>query len=257
MQHEDAMVESFNLTASFGAPHGDRTTLSKSCRTTLDVIYQHPISHNLEWTDVTALFDKLGTVEHKSNNEFVLAIGDAHRLMRKVHGKDLHADDVIALRHMLTRAGWSPTDAAVTPPVAGANGKAVLPDLLVVMDHHEARVYQLDLAADDPANHTIRPYDPHHFLHHLSHKDESRERGQRAAEDPSFYERIAQTLRAGGRIVIAGHGHGHSNAAHHLAAYLRQHHKDIAQTPTVEIDADLSSLTAPQMLALGRQSLGT
>lgn len=101
-------MEPFEITARFCAPHGDRATLSKSCRTTLDVIYQHPISHNLEWADVLALFSKLGTVEHKSNNEFVLAIGDEHRLMRRAHGKDLHADDVVTLRHMLTRAGWSP-----------------------------------------------------------------------------------------------------------------------------------------------------
>jgi hypothetical protein len=255
MTAEEAMVDITNITATFGPARGDRITLSKSCRTTLDAIYRHPISHSLEWPDVIALFAKLGTVEHKSNNEFVFAIGGEHHLMRKAHGKNLPADDVVEFRHMLTRAGWSPETAKSMSPGISPARSGGLPDLLVAVEHREARVYQLDVAAADQANHTIRPYDPHHFLHHLSHKDQSGERGQRVAEDPSFYARIAEALRPAGRIVVVGHGDGHSNAAHHLAAYLQQHHQDIFQKLCPEVDADLSSLTAPQLLALGRHSL--
>ena len=249
------MVDTANITATFQPVQGDRTALSKSCRTTLDTIYQHPLSHNLEWPDVIALFAKLGTVEHKSNNEFVFAIGGEHHLMRKAHGKNLPADDVIEFRHMLTRAGWSPESARSTPGIIPPSVPAGLPDLLVAVEHHEARIYQLDVAAADQAHHTIRPYDPHHFLHHLSHKDQSRERGQRVAEDPSFYARIAEALRPAGRILVVGHADGHSNAAHHLAAYLRQHHEDIFQRLHPAVDADLSSLTTPLLLDLGRHSL--
>jgi hypothetical protein len=250
------MVDTTDITVTFGPVRGDRKTLSKSCRTTLDGIYQHPLSHNLEWPDVIALFAKLGTVEHKSNNEFVFAIGGEHHLMRKAHGKNLPADDVVEFRHMLTRTGWSPETArSMTPRINSPVEPGGLPDLLVAMEHREARIYQLDVAAADQANHTIRPYDPHHFLHHLSHKDQSGERGQRVAEDPSFYARIAEALRPAGRIVVVGHGDGHSNAAHHLAAYLQQHCQDIFQKLSPEVDADLSNLTASQMLVLGRHSL--
>jgi hypothetical protein len=250
------MADETNITATFGPAQGDRATLSKSCRTTLDTIYQHPISHSLEWPDVIALFARLGTVDHKSSNEYVFAIGGEHHLMRKAHGKTLPADDVIELRHMLTRAGWSPETAkSMSPGIVSPERAGGLPDFLVTVEHHEARIYQLDIAAADRASHTIRPYDPHHFLHHLSHKDQSRERGQREAEDASFYARIAEALRPAGRVVVVGHGDGHSNAAPHLAAYLRQHHLDMFQKLSPEVDADLSSVTVPQLLVLGRHSL--
>jgi hypothetical protein len=205
---------------------------------------------------VIALFTNLGTVEHKSNNEFVFAIGGEHHLMRKANGGNLPADDVVEFRHMLTRAGWCPETArSMSPRINSPAGPDGLPDLLVAVEHREARFYQLDVAAADQANHTIRPYDPHHFLHHLSHKDQSGERGQRVAENPSFYARIAEALRPAGRIVVVGHGDGHSNAAHHLAAYLQQYHQDIFLKLSPEVDSDLPSLTTPQLLALGRHSL--
>lgn len=250
------MENTANITATFGPVPGDRATLSNSCRTTLDKIYQHPISHNLEWSHVIALFSKLGSVEHKSNNEFVFAIGGEHQLMRKAHGKDLHADDVVKFRHMLTRAGWVPqADKAMPPGAISPTEAADLPDVLVAIEHHEARIYTLDISAADQANHAIRPYDPHHYLHHLSHKDQPRERGQRASEDPSFYTRISEALRPAGRIVVVGHGHGHSNAGHHLIEYLERHHNDIFQKLSPLVDVDLSKLTSPQLLALGRHAL--
>jgi hypothetical protein len=244
-----------DITATFGPAQGDRTTLSKSCRATLDGLFRHPLSHNLEWSDVIALFSKLGSVEHKSNNEVAFAIGGEHHLLRTSHGKDLPADDVVALRHMLTRAGWSPETAKPTPDMAAPEVPAGPPDLLVAVGHHEARIYRLDLAASDQADNAIRPYDPHHFLHHLSHKDQSRERGQRAAEDPGFYAEIAEAVRDAGRIVVVGHGKGHADAGRHLTDYLRLHHKDIFPKVGPEIHADLSALTPPELLALGRRSL--
>jgi hypothetical protein len=252
------MVDMTNITATFGPVRGDRTTLSKSCRTTIDAIYQHPISHSLEWPDVIALFAKIGTVEHKTNNDFVFAIGGERHLMRKAHGGNLPADDVVEFRHMLTRAGWSPETApSPSAPVTLHAQTAAGPDLLVTVTHREARLYELDVRAAEEATHTIGPFDPHHFLHHLSHKDQSDERGQRATEDQSFYVRIAEALRPAGRIAVIGHGDGQSNAAQHLIDYLRQQHQDIFQKSRPAVDADLSSLTVPELLALGRHSLST
>lgn len=246
-------MDTNTITATFGPPKGDRTTLSKSSVATLEKIYSHPLPHNLQWADVLALFAKIGTVDHKANNEYVLSIGGEHHPMRAAHGKDLRTDDVVALRHLLTRAGWSPEAAEpVGPLTSSPSPHAEPPDLLVAIDHHEARIYQLDLAAADQAAHAIRPYDPHHFLHHLSHKDQPRERGQRVAEESSYYRLIAEALRLAGRIVVVGHGSGHSNAGHHLVEYLKLHHNDIFQKLSLQVDSDLSSLTPPQLLALGR-----
>jgi uncharacterized protein YqfB (UPF0267 family) len=101
----------------------------------------------------------------------------------------------------------------------------------------------------------IRPYDPHHFLHHLAHKGRAEENGQRAPEDTTFYQRIAEAVAAGGKIIVVGHGHGKSNAAVRLTEYLRTHHRETYQRVVSELTADLSSITQPQLLALAEQAL--
>jgi hypothetical protein len=225
---------------------GGRAALSKSSRRTLDAVYARPVAHNLEWADVIALFAEIGSVEHKTNDDTVLQVGAEHQSFRRSRGKDLLLDDVMAIRHFLTRVGQALQHSTETA------------DFLVTIEHHEAKVYHLDLRADDPANHTITPYDPHHFLHHLTHKDQSREHGQRGAEDPTFYERISQAIAEAaphGRIVVVGHGKGHSDAARHFIEWVNLHHDDISRRLFCEVVGDLSSLTPPQLLDLGRRAL--
>jgi hypothetical protein len=128
-------------------------------------------------------------------------------------------------------------------------------DLMVTVDHHEARIYRLDVGSHDTSEHAIKPYDPHHFLHHLSHKDQPRERGQRAPEDAGFYEEIAHGLVAAGRIVVVGHGSGHSNAAMHLVEHLRTHHHTIFEHLAREVTTDFGDMTAGELLDAGRRAL--
>lgn len=247
-------MEETQISASFGPVPQDRQQLSKASATTLDALFRHPIASNLSWLDVTKLFEKIGTINQKAHNEVTFSVAGEHHAIHKPHNKDLTKSEVMEFRHMLTKAGWSPL-AAAAPPAGDTAEAATPPDLLVVMDHHEARIFHLDVSAVDIADHVIKPYDPYHFLHHLTHKDQSRERGQRPPEDHQFYAQIAHAVADAGRIVVVGHGKGHSNAADHLVEYLRLHHRDIAQKLTREVGADLSALTDPQLLALGRRAL--
>ncbi len=248
-----------DITATFRPTPANWTALSKSSRGTIEALYRHPLSHNVEWSDVVALFDKLGTVDRKPHNEIAFGIGGEHHRVHRPHGKDLSGTEVMAFRHMLTRAGWAPHN---SEPVAAAgasdNPAAVTleaPDLLVVMDQHEARLYHLDVRSADLVDHVVRPYDPHHLLRHVSHNDQAREQRQRRPEDHAFYESIAQAVLPARAVVVIGHGTGRSNAAHHLTEYLHKHHPDTFQKVACEVVADLSSLTAPQLLDLGRQAL--
>lgn len=228
---------------------GDREALSKSHRKTLDALFAHPLAHNLEWADVLALLSKIGSVEHKAHNETSVEIGSERHEFRHPRGKDLSAEEVMTVRHFLTRVGWSLLKDEKPEQTA---------DFLVTIDHHEARVFHLDLKPDDPANKDIKPRDPHHFLHHLAHKDQSREEGQRAAEDPAYYEQIAQAVIAAvpfGRVVVVGHGKGHSNAGHIFINWVKLHHRDLALRLLPEIEADFATATPPQLLELGRQAL--
>jgi len=198
------------------------SAVTGSHRRTLDSIFRHPSAHNLDWNDVVGLIGHIGEVHEKANSEFVFEVAGNRHLIRKPHTKDLTSNEVIELRHFLMQAGASPEH----PPEPAAHPDPAAPDLLVVVDHHGAKIFQVDVTSDEASEHVIRPYDPHHFLHHLTHKDQDRERGQRTPEEPAYYERIAQAVAAGGRIVVVGHGEGKSNAADHLTEYLRTHHRD-------------------------------
>ncbi len=235
--------------ASTAAP--DLISLTGPRRRTLEAIFRHPSAHNLAWGDVVGMIGHIGHVQEKSNNEFVFSVAGKRHLMRKPHTKDLTGPEVLELRHFLMQAGVSPEH----PSEPDAHPDPAAPCLLIVVDHHGTKIFHVDVNSDEASEHTIRPYDPHHFLHHLLHKDQSRERGQRAPEEPAYYERIADAVALGGKIVVVGHGAGKSNAAHHLTEYLKGHHRETYQRIVREIDADLSSITTPQLLELTRRSV--
>ena len=226
----------------------NQTTLSTADHRTLEAIYRRPVAANLGWHDVAQLFEHVGSLERRHDGAFVVGLAGHELTMRRPHGKDLTADEVVGLRHFVSRSGRVP-DAPDTPSVVGNV------DLLVAVEHHEARVYAVDVSATDAAAHVIRPHDPHHYLHHLTHRDQSRERGQRAHEDSGFSERIAQAVRDARRLVLVGLGHGHGDAAHHLNAYVAAHHPETAACVLPLIAADLSDLTQPRLLALVRDGL--
>jgi hypothetical protein len=203
--------------------------------------------------DVISLFEHIGTVQRKANERFDLDLAGDHYLIHKTHAKELTGSDVVDLRHFLQRAGWSPE--TPSPEVARHDLEPV--SLMVVVDHHGAKIYLIRRASGDASSHEITPYDPHHFLHHLTHKDQVRAEGQRAPEDPSFYSRIGDTLAVASRIIVVGHGKGKSNAARHLVEYLRTHHRETYQRIAREIEADLSAITTPQLLELAEQAFGS
>jgi hypothetical protein len=251
---KDIIVAQAEITASFGAPPGDRSILSKRSSATLDALFRHPLAHNLEWSDVVALFEHLGTADIRPHSEIVFTIGAEHLRMHRPHGKDLEAADVMAFRHVLQRNGWAPV-AVQTPKVSPPPHREEQPALMVVVDHREARIYHLEISAVDIADHVIKPYDPHHFLHHLSHKDQPSERGQRTPEDHQFYVRIAEAIAAAGKIVLVGRGHGHSNAAQHLAQFLRDYHPATSTKVASVLSENYAALTLPQLLDVGRRAL--
>jgi hypothetical protein len=229
----------------------DLSALSAVHRRTLDALFRHPVAHNLSWKDAIGLFGKLGSVEEKPNHEFEFRLDREQHLMRVPKTRDLTAPQVLELRHLASRSGWSPTSS----PKAELDHDPASLGLLAVVDHHEAKIYEVDVTSHDAAAHSIKPYDPHHFLHHLTHKDQYRERGQRAPEEKAYYDEIAQALAAGGKIVLVGDGTGKSSAVRHLAEYLGSHHHPIYQRVVRELSADLAHVTLPQLLAMARDAL--
>ncbi len=62
-------------------------------------------------------------------------------------------------------------------------------------------------------------------------------------------------MASAGAIVVVGQGAGHSNAADPLVEYLRLRRPETFAKLRRELVADLSSLTPPQLLVLGRRAL--
>jgi hypothetical protein len=91
--------------------------------------------------------------------------------------------------------------------------------------------------------------------HHLHHRDETREHGQRPPEDLTFYNRIAAALRGADRIVLLSHGTGQSNASNVLIEWLVKHYPSVYAKIIRQAEVNTSAMTEAQILAYGRQAL--
>ena len=221
-------------------------------RRTLQAIFHHPAPHNLGWMDVLRLLKHLGSADERADGKYSLTINGNHLVLHKPHGKHLDASQVADLRHYFGLSGISPDNPYGTPPAAQSSSV----DVVVLVDHHGAKLYQIHLSSDQQAE-TVAPYDPHHFLHHLHHRDELREHGQRPAEDLTFYDRIAEALRDVDRVVLLSHGTGSSNASNVLAEQLKKHRPGIYARIARHEEVNTSAMTEAQILAYGRQALAT
>jgi hypothetical protein len=230
-----------------GGPH-----IATTHRRTLDAIFHHPVSHNLSWMDALQLLTHLGSVQEEADGKYSLTINGKHLIFHKPHGKHLDAREITELRHYFASAGISPENPYGTRPAAEPDSV----DVVVLIDHHGAKLYRIHLSSSQHAE-TIKPYDPHHFLHHLHHRDELREQGQRAPEDLTFYDRIAEALREADRIVLLSHGTGASNAAQVLGERLKKYYAGIYARIVREAEVNTSAMTEAEILAYGREALTT
>ena len=219
-------------------------------RHTLDAIFHHPVPHNLGWMDTLRLLTHLGSADEKADGKYSLTINGKHVVFHKPHSKHLNEREMIELRHYLISAGISPENPYGTAPAT----KPPSIDVIALIDHHGAELHLINCSSKQGAE-TIRPYDPHHFLHHLHHRGELRAQGQRAPEDPAFYDRIAEALREADRIVLLCHGTGMSNASQILAERLKKYHPGIYARIVRQAEVNTSAMTEAEILAFGRQVL--
>jgi hypothetical protein len=221
-------------------------------RRTLEAIFHHPALHNLSWMDVLHLLTHLGSADERADGKYSLMINGKHLIFHKPHDKHLDARQITDLRHFFALSGISADNPYGTP----ATAESTSIDVVALIDHHGAKLYRIHLSADQRAE-AIAPYDPHHFLHHLHHRDETREQGQRPPEDLTFYERIAEALRGVDRIVLLTHATGSSNASNVLTERLKKHHPGIYARIVRQADVNTSAMTEAEILSYGRQALAT
>ena len=88
--------------------------LSNHHRDTVEKIFRHPASGNIEWRQVESLLERIGTVEHEHNGKLKVTLGPETEVLPPPQGKDIDVQMVVDLRRMLTEAGFAPDGA---PPV--------------------------------------------------------------------------------------------------------------------------------------------
>jgi len=77
---------------------------------TVEKIFGHPSSGNVEWRQVLSLLEAVGTVTEQHNGRVEVTLGDETEVFDPPKDKDVDAQMIVDLRRMLTGAGFAPAD---------------------------------------------------------------------------------------------------------------------------------------------------
>jgi hypothetical protein len=84
------------------------THLSNHHRTTLEQIFRHPTSGNVEWRAVRSLLETVGTVVQEHNGRVKVTLGPETEVFHEHGAKDVDTQSIVDLRRMLSQAGLAP-----------------------------------------------------------------------------------------------------------------------------------------------------
>jgi hypothetical protein len=79
-------------------------------RNTLERIFSHPSSGNVEWRQVRTLLESAGTATEEHNGKLKVTLGSETEVLQPPRGKDIDEQMIVDLRRMLRRAGLAPAD---------------------------------------------------------------------------------------------------------------------------------------------------
>jgi hypothetical protein len=89
--------------------HGSEPAhLSNHHRDTLRQIFQHPLSHNIEWGPTLSLLEAVGSVTRRHDGVYVVTVGGDTLTLERPKTKDIDAQQVVDLRRLLDQAGYGP-----------------------------------------------------------------------------------------------------------------------------------------------------
>jgi hypothetical protein len=78
-------------------------------RDTLEKIFRHPLSGNVEWRQVLSLLAAVGTTTQEPNGKVKVELGGETEVLRPPDDKDVDRQMIVDLRRMLTNAGLEPS----------------------------------------------------------------------------------------------------------------------------------------------------
>jgi len=214
--------------------------LTGSYRRTYKAIFQHPISHNLEWRSVYGLLEKLGAVSEQPNGN-IKATRNGHTLiLNPPRTKDIaESEEVMALRHFLEESEIAPSE------VPGEETQ-----WLLVIDHHEARIFRS--TTPGAMAQQIRPHVPEDFFRHAQNSQDF-SRGQEKPDPNSFFEPVAGALNGAGKILVLGTGTGTSSEMDQFISWLQLNRPALAKRVVGSLVVDENHMTENELLAKARE----
>jgi hypothetical protein len=78
-------------------------------RVTLEKIFRHPLSGNVEWRQVRSLLEAVATTTQEPNGRVRVELGGETEVLQPPDGKDVDQQLIVDLRRMLTNAGLEPS----------------------------------------------------------------------------------------------------------------------------------------------------
>jgi hypothetical protein len=83
--------------------------LNNHHRVTLEKIFSHPLSGNVEWRQVLSLLEAVGTTTHEPNGKVKVELGGETKVLQPPDDKDVDRQLIVDLRRMLTNVGLEPS----------------------------------------------------------------------------------------------------------------------------------------------------
>jgi hypothetical protein len=80
--------------------------LNNHHRNTLRQIFQHPVSHNIEWHSVVSLLKAVGSVVENHDGTVAATVGSQTEYIEPPAHKDIDTQTVLDLRRILSSAGY-------------------------------------------------------------------------------------------------------------------------------------------------------
>ena len=77
-------------------------------RTTVQKIFNHPVSHNIQWHDVLSLLQSVAVVTEEHEGRYKVTLGSETETFDAPRGHDIDEQQVVDLRRMLRGAGITP-----------------------------------------------------------------------------------------------------------------------------------------------------
>ncbi len=87
---------------------GEGTGLDGHHRATVEKIFSHPTSHNIQWHDVLSLLESVATVTEDHDGRYTVTLGSETQTFDAPRQHDIDEQQIVDLRRMLGAAGLTP-----------------------------------------------------------------------------------------------------------------------------------------------------